>query len=121
MELPEDAPAGADLREYLSLDDRSLDVDLTPNRSDCLSIRGIARDLGALTSQTFEDLEPEAVTAVRSEIPSIRVDAPRPVPGMWGGSSARWTPRRQRRCGCANACAAPGFAVSMRWSTSPTT
>ena len=84
MELPEDAPAGADLREYLSLDDRSLDVDLTPNRSDCLSIRGIARDLGALTSQTFEDLEPEAVTAVRSEIPSIRVDAPQACPRYVG-------------------------------------
>jgi len=84
MELPEDAPAGADLREYLSLDDRSLDVDLTPNRSGCLSIRGNARDLGALTSQTFEDLEPEAVTAVRSEIPSIRVDAPQACPRYVG-------------------------------------
>ena len=45
-ELPEAAPVGRDLREYLALDDNLIDVDLTPNRADCLSIRGVARDVG---------------------------------------------------------------------------
>jgi phenylalanyl-tRNA synthetase beta chain len=48
MELPEDAPLGQDIREYLQLDDNIIELDLTPNRGDCLSIEGIARELGAL-------------------------------------------------------------------------
>ncbi|SDZ86104.1 phenylalanine--tRNA ligase subunit beta [Microbulbifer marinus] len=47
-ELPEAAPTGQDLREYLQLDDETIEVDLTPNRSDCLGIAGIARDVGVL-------------------------------------------------------------------------
>lgn len=44
VELPSDAPIGSDLREYLALDDQTIEVELTPNRGDCLSIRGIARE-----------------------------------------------------------------------------
>ncbi|WP_323844640.1 phenylalanine--tRNA ligase subunit beta [Microbulbifer magnicolonia] len=47
-ELPEDARTGQDLREYLQLDDETIEVDLTPNRSDCLGIAGIAREVGVL-------------------------------------------------------------------------
>lgn len=47
--LPSDAPVGMPIREYLSLDDRLLTLKLTPNRTDCLSIRGIAREVAALT------------------------------------------------------------------------
>ncbi len=47
-ELPQDAPVGTDLRDYLSLNDQIIEVDLTPNRSDCLSVRGIAREVGVL-------------------------------------------------------------------------
>ncbi|SHE76622.1 phenylalanyl-tRNA synthetase beta subunit [Microbulbifer donghaiensis] len=47
-ELPEDAPTGEDLRKYLQLDDETIEVDLTPNRSDCLGIAGIAREVGVL-------------------------------------------------------------------------
>ena len=49
MSLASDAPLGEDLREYLNLDDVSFDVDLTPNRGDCLSVAGIAREVGVLT------------------------------------------------------------------------
>eukprot|EP00493_Phyllostaurus_siculus_P017038 UN17298 len=49
MELPSDAPIGTDLREYLGLDDNIIDVDLTPNRGDCLGIKGLAREVGVLT------------------------------------------------------------------------
>jgi len=48
IELPADAPIGEDYRRYLNLDDHSIDIDLTPNRGDCLSIRGIAREVGVL-------------------------------------------------------------------------
>lgn len=47
-ELPADAPVGLNLREYLNLDDKLIEVDLTPNRSDCLSVKGIAREVGVL-------------------------------------------------------------------------
>ncbi|WDL96161.1 phenylalanine--tRNA ligase subunit beta [Alicyclobacillus sp. ALC3] len=46
--LPEDAPIGADIVELLGLDDTVLEIDLTPNRSDCLSLRGLAYEVGAL-------------------------------------------------------------------------
>ncbi len=48
MELPADAPPGTSLREYLELDDSIIEIDLTPNRGDCLSIAGVARELAAL-------------------------------------------------------------------------
>jgi phenylalanyl-tRNA synthetase beta chain len=48
MALPNDAPLGMDVRRYLQLDDCILDLDLTPNRADCLSIRGIAREVAVL-------------------------------------------------------------------------
>ncbi|MBO1923545.1 phenylalanine--tRNA ligase subunit beta [Thiomicrorhabdus sp. 6S3-12] len=47
--LPEDAPIGMDVREYLQLNDMSIDVDLTPNRADCFSVMGIARDVHAIS------------------------------------------------------------------------
>jgi phenylalanyl-tRNA synthetase beta chain len=47
-ELAEEAPVGADLRDYLQLDDKIIELELTPNRSDCLSIRGIAREVSVL-------------------------------------------------------------------------
>ncbi len=50
MELPEDAPLGVCLIEYLKLNDKVIEVDLTPNRADCLSIQGIAREVGLLNS-----------------------------------------------------------------------
>ena len=48
MELPADAPIGTSLRDYLELDDTIIEIDLTPNRGDCLSVAGIARELGTL-------------------------------------------------------------------------
>ena len=48
MELPADAPVGTSLRDYLELDDTIIDIDLTPNRGDCLSVAGITRELGTL-------------------------------------------------------------------------
>ena len=49
LELPSDATAGQDIRDYLDLNDHTLTLKLTPNRADCLSILGIARDVAAIT------------------------------------------------------------------------
>ncbi|MGH8559255.1 MAG: phenylalanine--tRNA ligase subunit beta [Methylococcales bacterium] len=48
MELPKDAPLGVEIRDFLELDDRIIEVDLTPNRADCLSIEGIAREVAVI-------------------------------------------------------------------------
>ena len=48
LELPADAPIGSDLASYLAMDDTVLDVEITPNRGDCLSILGLAREVAAL-------------------------------------------------------------------------
>jgi phenylalanyl-tRNA synthetase beta chain len=63
-ELSTDAPVGEDLREYLQLNDNTIDVDLTPNRSDCLSLKGIAREVGVLNrlAVTQPDIEPVGAT-----------------------------------------------------------
>lgn len=47
-ELAADAPVGTNIRDYLNLDDKLIEVDLTPNRSDCLSVKGLAREVGVL-------------------------------------------------------------------------
>ncbi len=48
MELPADSPVGTDIREYLLLNDKTIELGLTPNRGDCLSIAGVAREVGVL-------------------------------------------------------------------------
>ena len=63
--LPNDATVGQNLREYLDLDDPVIEVDLTPNRGDCLSINGVARETGVLTTT---DVTAHGVTAVAASI-----------------------------------------------------
>mgnify|MGYP000562933764 CR=1 FL=1 len=57
MELPTDAPIGTDVREYLNLDDSIIEIDLTPNRSDCLGIAGVAREVGVLNDIDVTEVE----------------------------------------------------------------
>jgi len=56
-ELPKDAPVGEDLRNYLNMNDKVIEVDLTPNRSDCLGIIGLARDVGVLNRTDVVEAE----------------------------------------------------------------
>ena len=65
MELPADAPIGANIREYLSLDDQVIELGLTPNRADCLSVRGIARDVAVAFDETLHE---NAIAPVESTI-----------------------------------------------------
>lgn len=62
--LPEDAPVGTDIREYAKLNDARIEVKLTPNRGDALSLIGIARDLHAVTGAplTLPEMKPVAPT-----------------------------------------------------------
>jgi len=62
-ELPQDATVGADLNTYLALDDHIIEVDLTPNRADCLSIRGLAREVGTLNDAPVSEPEFKEVKA----------------------------------------------------------
>ncbi|MBE0367530.1 phenylalanine--tRNA ligase subunit beta [Pseudoalteromonas aurantia] len=57
LELPSDAPIGQCIREYFELDDVTIDVDLTANRSDCLGIKGLAREVGVLNSLDVTEVE----------------------------------------------------------------
>jgi len=84
MELASDAPVGVPVTDYLELNDITIDVDLTPNRSDCLSIRGLAREVGVLNSLVAEGPEITAVEATHSEVPDIRVTAPGACPRYLG-------------------------------------
>lgn len=61
--LPEDAPIGVDIREYLKLDDRVIELGITPNRGDCFSIRGIAREVGVINNLPVNAVVAEAVPA----------------------------------------------------------
>ena len=55
MELSGDAPVGTDLREYLGLEDSVIELDLTPNRADCLGLAGVAREVALLTQSPLND------------------------------------------------------------------
>jgi len=78
--LPTDAPVGQDIRTYLDLDDRLLTLKLTPNRADCLSLTGIAREVAALTNATvsYPCIEKAPVTIDSRR--EIILDAPAACP-----------------------------------------
>lgn len=84
MELPDDAPTGQDFRVYLELDDASIEVDLTPNRGDCLSLAGLAREVGALYAAPVTRPSIAAVAAVNDEVRPVEVLAPAACPRFLG-------------------------------------
>ncbi|MGP8540859.1 phenylalanine--tRNA ligase subunit beta [Pseudomonas protegens] len=84
MELPVDAPVGEDVRTYLSLDDASIEVDLTPNRGDCLSLAGMAREVGALYAAKVQRPEVPAIPAAHDEVRPVEVLAPAACPRYLG-------------------------------------
>ena len=67
LELPADAPVGMNIREYLDLDDNVIDISITPNRGDCFSIRGIAREIGVINQLPVTAPEIKEVTATISD------------------------------------------------------
>ena len=82
--LPEDAPVGTDLRDYLALDDTLFTIKLTPNRADCLSLSGIAREVAALTGSSLSLPACEPVAAGHGDTRAIVLDAPEACPRYCG-------------------------------------
>jgi phenylalanyl-tRNA synthetase beta chain len=65
LELPQNAPIGKSIREYLKLDDSMFEINITPNRGDCLSIQGVAREIAVLTQS---NLTPPEIKTVQTTI-----------------------------------------------------
>ena len=84
MELPADAPVGMDIREYLSLDDKVIELGLTPNRADCLSIRGVARDVAVAFDEAFNEPAIDSVSAVIDEEFTVAIEATAKCPRYLG-------------------------------------
>ena len=125
VELPADAPVGTAYADYAGLDDPLFDVAITPNRQDCMGVRGIARDLAAFGLGTLKPLAQVYRMASLDPIagdgpaPDVRTDDPEGCPAFFaqavsgvtngaapdvdGGASSRRSGRSRSRC----------------WSTSP--
>ncbi|MBO1519445.1 phenylalanine--tRNA ligase subunit beta [Oceanisphaera pacifica] len=84
IELPADAPIGSCIREYLQLNDDIIEIDLTPNRADCLSIAGVAREVGVLNQQDVNWPEIPAVAATIDDSVNINLAAPDACPRYLG-------------------------------------
>lgn len=84
VELPQDAPIGQDIRNYLNLDDVSIEVDLTPNRADCLGIRGLAREVAVLNQLDVCNPDIASVEPSIKDVRNIRLDAPHACPRYLG-------------------------------------
>ena len=108
LELDESAAVGVTLEEYLGLPDDIIELALTPNRGDCLSIRGIAREVGVLTKTKFK---PPSIPVIVPSIPdsrAVRLEDPVACPRYLGRvikgidnyrKTPDWLIERLRRCG----------------------
>ena len=108
MELPADAPVGEDIRVYLGLDDVAIDIDLTPNRGDCLSVAGVAREVGALNGADLTPPVMEPVLPESDAIFPVRLEASADCPRYLGrvirgvdpeAETPLWMVEKLRRCG----------------------
>ncbi|MEF3193112.1 MAG: phenylalanine--tRNA ligase subunit beta, partial [Halothiobacillaceae bacterium] len=80
LELPADAPVGADFRDYLDLDDHIIELGITPNRGDCLSILGLAREIAAQNAMPIDGPALIPVPARSNAAVSVTVHAPKACP-----------------------------------------
>ncbi len=80
MPLPVDAPVGEDFRVYLGLEDHVIDVDLTPDRGDCLSLLGIARDVGVINRCSVTPPEMPVIAASIEDRFDVDVSVPEACP-----------------------------------------
>jgi phenylalanyl-tRNA synthetase beta chain len=108
LELPDNAPLGADVRQVLSLDDTLFTLKLTPNLAHCLSVYGVARELAALTGARLDTpIFPAAAVDIEDTLP-VQISAPdlcgrfsgRIVRGLNpGATTPPWMVERLARCG----------------------
>ena len=106
IELPSDAPVGTSYADYAKLDDPVIDVAITPNRQDCMGVRGIARDLAAAGLGTLKPMD-IANIARNGAGPDIAIDDPEGCPAFYGctvsgvtnGASPDWMQARLKSAG----------------------
>lgn len=108
MELPEDAPVGQNIRDYLGLNDLKFTIKLTPNKADCLSVLGVAREVSALTGVPLALPQFRNVAVNTDEILPVTISAP-DLCGRFSGRVIRglnakaatpeWMKRRLERSG----------------------
>jgi phenylalanyl-tRNA synthetase beta chain len=108
MDLPVDAEVGRDFRDWMDLNDAVYDIDLTPNRADCLSIAGIAREAALLTERPLTEPAIEAIVPEIDDEQSISVSAKEDCPRYAGrimrnvdaaAATPLWMQERLRRSG----------------------
>lgn len=108
LELPADAPVGSDIREFLKLDDRSIELDLTPNRGDCLGIIGVSREIGVLNGIASMAPEILPVSPTIADVFPVVISAPEQCPRYLGrvvkgvnaaAKTPLWMTERLRRSG----------------------
>ncbi|ELK8509696.1 phenylalanine--tRNA ligase subunit beta [Vibrio vulnificus] len=108
MELAVDAPIGMDFRDFLALNDVTVDVDLTSNRADCFSIRGMAREVGVLNRADVTEPSVAPVAPSIDDTVAIEVKAPAACPRYLGrvvknvnvqAKTPLWMQEKLRRCG----------------------
>ncbi len=101
IELPTDAPIGAAYPDYAGLNDPVIDVAITPNRQDCMGVRGIARDLAAAGLGTLKPLSVDPIAGAGAG-PDVRIEDPAGCPAFFGqsvsgvanGEGPEWMRRR---------------------------
>ena len=108
MELPPDAPIGVDIREYLFLNDSIIEIDLTPNRADCLSVEGIAREVALLNGMDWMATQVKEATILHKDTLPISVEEKTACPRYLGrlikgvnpqAETPAWMQERLRRSG----------------------
>jgi phenylalanyl-tRNA synthetase beta chain len=108
MPLAADAPVGQDVRRYLDLDDTSIDIDLTPNRGDCFSVLGIARETAVMSRLDLEWPSLEPVEPATEAVFPITVKSPSACPRFCGrivrgidpaAVTPQWMKEKLRRSG----------------------
>ncbi len=108
LELPPDAPVGLPLRDYLELEDSILDLNVTPNRGDAMSVIGIAREASALSGVPIAGPRFEPLAARNADQIAVHLDAPTACPKFAGrvirgvnnrAATPLWLRERLRRAG----------------------
>jgi phenylalanyl-tRNA synthetase beta chain len=108
MELSIEAPVGVDIRDYLSLNDSIIEVDLTPNRADCLCVEGLAREVALLNKMDWSITEVNKAVVSHQETLKVSIEVPKACPRYLGrlikGVNAKaitplWMQERLRRSG----------------------
>ncbi|MBK4764945.1 MAG: phenylalanine--tRNA ligase subunit beta [Pantoea sp. Brub] len=109
IEFPIDAPIGLDVYNYLKLNDNIVEVNITPNRADCLSIMGIARDVAALNNLSINTFKINPVLPkINDNLITIHIDAEEACPRYLSrivkdininATTPLWMKEKLRRCG----------------------